>query len=66
MRTSRRTDAGGRWIVTDSFLSDEAREAADPFLGDGTLWRQRFGAHEVRIAPRDRQGFTLDFEIRPV
>jgi hypothetical protein len=66
MRTSRRTDAGGRWIVTGSFLSDEAREAADPFLGDGSLWRQRFGAHEVRIAPRDKQGFTLDFEVRPV
>jgi len=54
---------GGRWIVVESFLEEEAREAAYPFLPSDGVWRQSFGGTEVRIRPHDPRGFTLDFEV---
>ncbi|WP_284645622.1 hypothetical protein [Paenibacillus silviterrae] len=53
----------GSWTVTSSFLSEEAREAANPHLGDATCWRQCFGSAEVRMYKGDADGFTLDFEL---
>jgi len=54
----------GQWIVTDSFLEDDAvRETVRPFIGSGDCWRQRFGDGEVRMYRGDPAGFTLDFEI---
>lgn len=53
----------GRWVVTDHFLDEAAREAAEPFLGEESCWVQRFGKAEVRIYKRDNEGFVLDFDV---
>ncbi|XEC96118.1 hypothetical protein AB6A23_06040 [Paenibacillus tarimensis] len=53
----------GRWIVTNDFLDTSVKEAAHPFLGEERCWMQRFGRSEVRMYPKDDDGFTLDFEI---
>lgn len=53
----------GQWIVTDNFLGDDAKAAAEPFLGRKDCWMQRFGQTEVRMYPKDERGFTLEFEI---
>ncbi|MFC0210851.1 hypothetical protein ACFFK0_00050 [Paenibacillus chartarius] len=53
----------GRWLVTGHMLEERVREAVNPFLGDERCWSQRFGNTEVRMYPKDEDGFTLDFEI---
>ncbi|WP_159884889.1 hypothetical protein [Paenibacillus puerhi] len=53
----------GQWIVTEHFLDERVLETAEPFLGTGREWTQRFGHTEVRMAAKDENGFTLDFEI---
>ncbi|MFC5653614.1 hypothetical protein ACFPYJ_31740 [Paenibacillus solisilvae] len=62
-KESRRFGNGGAWIVTGDFLSDDAREAAAPFLGSGDCWRQRFGNTEIRFYKADPAGRTLHAEI---
>ncbi|MCS7459769.1 hypothetical protein N0M98_06405 [Paenibacillus doosanensis] len=54
----------GQWLVTDDFLSENVREAVQPFLGDADCWMQRFGKEEVRMYARNEDGSELDFEIR--
>lgn len=65
LRSSSRLGSG-RWIVTNDFMSDIVREAADPFLHEEPCWTQRFGGTEIAIQPKDKAGFTLDFEIRTI
>lgn len=56
----------GRWIVTNDFLDERVKEIVEPFLGEERCWMQRFGTTEVRMYPKDRDGYTLDFEIAAV
>lgn len=53
----------GKWIVTNDFLDSRVKEAVEPFLREERCWIQRFGTTEIRMFPRDNDGFTLDFEI---
>ncbi|UJF35604.1 hypothetical protein [Paenibacillus hexagrammi] len=53
----------GRWMVIHDFLDNTVKEVIEPFLGKERCWTQRFGTSEVRIHPKDNEGFTLDFEI---
>lgn len=53
----------GNWVVTTDFLADVVKETVEPFLGEKRCWLQRFGSSEVRMYPRDEEGYTLDFEI---
>ena len=64
LKESRRTVSGGKWVVTDNFLSGKVLEAVNSYIGDGSCWRQRFGSVEVRMTPKDSRGFSLHFEIR--
>ncbi|MGG1514176.1 hypothetical protein ABE504_02105 [Paenibacillus oryzisoli] len=63
MKESRRFPGGGVWLVTNDFLSDDARETAAPYLGTGDCWKQRFGDAEVRFYKADPTGCTLHAEI---
>jgi hypothetical protein len=56
----------GKWIVTNEFLDERVKEIVEPFLGEERCWMQRFGTTEVRMYPKDRDGYTLDFEIAAV
>lgn len=56
----------GKWIVTNDFLNERVKEIVEPFLGEERCWMQRFGTTEVRMYPKDRDGYTLDFEIAAV
>ncbi|MCZ8519526.1 MULTISPECIES: hypothetical protein [Paenibacillus] len=53
----------GQWIVTDHFLEEQVKEAAEPFLGEPGCWTQRFGTSEVRIAAMNKEGTRLAFDI---
>ncbi|MEI7025582.1 hypothetical protein [Paenibacillus sp. y28] len=53
----------GRWEVTSDFLEDRVRERVAPFLGEERCWTQRFGTTEIRMYPKDKDGYTLDFEV---
>jgi hypothetical protein len=56
----------GSWVVTTELASDEDVHAAvGRHLGPQELWTQRFGATELRLAPGDDAGTTLEFEIAP-
>lgn len=61
-REEKRFASGGSWLPAEDFLADRVREQAAPYIGGEKRWTQRFGDHEVRIYPRDSDGFTLDFE----
>ncbi|WP_282935339.1 hypothetical protein [Paenibacillus sp. RC67] len=54
----------GQWVVTNDFLEGNVREVVEPFLGEALCWMQRFGSSEVRMYPGNREGTTLDFDIR--
>lgn len=53
----------GSWNVTNHFLDERIQEIVEPFLGEERCWIQRFGTTEVRMYPKDKDGYTLDFEI---
>lgn len=62
-KENRRYPTGGVWTVVKDFLSDDVRETAAPYLGEGDCWRQRFGDTEVRFYKADETGCTLQAEV---
>ncbi|WP_430813810.1 T9SS type A sorting domain-containing protein [Carboxylicivirga sp. RSCT41] len=45
------TDGQGQWIVSESFLSDEVKQAVEPFLPQENYIRYQFGETEVQFRP---------------
>ncbi|WP_430813809.1 hypothetical protein [Carboxylicivirga sp. RSCT41] len=57
------TDGQGQWIVSESFLSDEVKQAVEPFLPQENYIRYQFGETEVQFRPTDGDNNKISVNI---
>jgi hypothetical protein len=57
------TDGQGKWIVSESFLSDEVKQAVQSFLPEENYIRYRFGDTEVQFRPVDGDNDKIEVRV---
>ena len=57
------TDGQGKWIVSESFLSDEVKQAVQSFLPEENYIRYRFGDTEVQFIPVDGDNDKIEVRV---
>ncbi|WP_430813813.1 hypothetical protein [Carboxylicivirga sp. RSCT41] len=57
------SDGTGKWVVTESFLSDEVKTAVAPFLPAENYIRYKFGETEVKFRPYNGNNNKIKVEV---
>jgi hypothetical protein len=57
------TDGSGKWVVTESFLTDQVKQNVQPFLPKENYIRYRFGDTEVQFRPANNNSNQVSVSI---
>ena len=58
------TDGQGKWIISESFLSDEVKDGVQPFLPQEDYIRYQFGNTEVQFRPLGGDKNKIEVQLK--